>query len=255
MTNEQPKLKRYKCVVAYDGTNYAGFQMQENAYTIQEAIERSLHHIHKEPVKIYASGRTDSGVHARGQVFHFDSKLDIPNQKWTRAINSGLKPDIRILDTVEVHSGFHSRFDVQKKEYRYFIQQGRVVDPFRRLYSFHVPLKLDLTLMEEAAKYFIGEHDFTAFSSIKSVKENKVRTLYQLELASNEDEIMVTCTGSGFLHSMVRIIVGTLVQVGQGKISAEQIVEAIRKKDRTLAGTTAPAQGLFLWQVSYKQNR
>jgi tRNA pseudouridine38-40 synthase len=254
MTNEQEKLKRYKCIVAYDGTNYAGFQLQENAYTIQEAIEHSLLHIHKEQVKIYASGRTDAGVHAKGQVFHFDSKLDIPNQKWTRAINSGLKPDIRIQETVEVPSDFHSRFDVQKKEYRYVIQQGRIVDPFRRLYSFHVPLKLDLPLMQEAATSFIGEHDFTAFSSIKSVKENKVRTLYQLEVSSHKDEIVITCVGSGFLHSMVRMIVGTLVQVGQGKMPVKQIVEAIERKDRTLVGTTAPAQGLFLWRVSYGQN-
>lgn len=106
--------------------------------------------------------------------------------------------------------------------------------------------------MEKASKYFIGEHDFTAFSSIKSVKENKVRTLYKLDLTSNEEEIMITCIGSGFLHSMVRIIVGTLVQIGQGKIQAEQVEEAIQKRDRTLAGITAPAQGLFLWQVNYK---
>lgn len=252
MINEQQRLKRYKCILAYDGSNYAGFQLQENAYTIQEAIERSLQHMHKEPVKIYASGRTDAGVHARGQVFHFDSKLDISNQNWTRAINSGLKPDIRILETVEVHPEYHARFDVLNKEYRYFIQRGRIIDPFRRLYSYHVPQKLDLTKMEKASKYFIGEHDFTAFSSIKSVKENKVRTLYKLDLTSNEEEIMITCIGSGFLHSMVRIIVGTLVLIGQGKIQAEQVEEAIQKRDRTLAGITAPAQGLFLWQVNYK---
>lgn len=252
MTNEQQRLKRYKCTIAYDGTNYAGFQLQENAYTIQEAVEGSLQHMHKEPVKIYASGRTDAGVHAKGQIFHFDSHLDITDQNWTRAINSGLKPDIRILETVQVNQDFHARFDVQKKEYRYFIQQGRIGDPFQRLYSYHVPLRLDIGEMEKASKYLVGEHDFTAFSSIKSNKENKVRTLYQLDLALNEDEIMITCTGSGFLHSMVRIIVGTLVQVGQGKIPARQVDEAIQKKERTLAGITAPAQGLFLWDVRYK---
>jgi tRNA pseudouridine38-40 synthase len=243
--------QRYKCTVAYDGSAYHGFQLQLNAFTVQEALEKALSTMHKQPRKIYGSGRTDAGVHAKGQVFHFDSELDIEPERWTRAFNTILKRDIRILETVKVEPNFHARFNVRKKEYRYFIQTSPIEDPFRRLYAYHVHQALNLTAMQEAAQSFLGEHDFTAFSSAKSEKKNRVRTIYRLELIPSDDEIMVICEGNGFLYNMVRIMVGTLIEIGQGKKEVEQVQQALIEKDRNLVGQTVPAHGLTLWQVTY----
>lgn len=249
-------MKKYKCTVAYDGTAYAGFQIQINALTIQEEIEKALFKIHKEQiVKITASGRTDSGVHAKGQVFHFESPLLIPEDNWTKALNTLLNEGIRILATEEVESDFHARFDVLKKEYRYFIHAHKEEDPFRRLYTHHFPYKLSIQKIQDAASLFIGKHDFTAFTSSSSAKEDKVRTIYRLDCLQKENEIILSCEGNGFLHNMVRIIVGTLLEAGQGKRSLVQIEEALKSKERRLAGKTAPAHGLFLWKVMYHERK
>jgi tRNA pseudouridine38-40 synthase len=243
--------QRYKCTVAYDGSKYHGFQIQENAYTVQEALEKALSKIHKKPMKLTGSGRTDAGVHARGQVFHFDSELKIHPHRWTRALNAILNRDIRILETIEVHPDFHARYDVRKKEYRYFIQTCKIADPFRHLHTYHVPQRLDLTTMQGAAELFLGEHDFTAFSSIKTKVNEKVRIIHRFEIIPSEHEIMVICEGNGFLYNMVRIMVGTLLDIGQGKKDVQQVQQAFIKKDRNLAGKTAPAHGLVLWKVTY----
>jgi len=243
--------KKYISTVAYDGTHYAGFQVQPNAPTIQQSIEKALERIHKKPIKIFGSGRTDAGVHAKGQVFHFETELEIAESNWTRAINANLGRDIRILETVEAPLDFHARYSVKKKEYRYFLHRGAVENPFRRLYTYHIPRTLDMELIQQATQLFIGEHDFTAFSSAKSNVQNKVRTIYRLEVVPMGDELIVICEGNGFLYNMVRIIVGTLIEVGLGNISLEHIQEAFITKNRKLVGVSAPPQGLFLWKVTY----
>jgi tRNA pseudouridine38-40 synthase len=245
--------QRYKCTVAYDGSKYHGFQLQLNAFTIQEALEKALSKMHKKPMKITGSGRTDAGVHAKGQVFHFDSELKIEPHRWTKALNAILNRDIRILETIKVEPDFHARFDVLKKEYRYFIQTCAIEDPFRHLYAYHVPQTLNLTAMQEATQLFLGEHDFTAFSSLKTTVKEKVRIIHHFEMIPSDHEIMVICEGNGFLYNMVRIMVGTLIDIGQGKKDAKQVQQAFIKKDRNLAGKTAPAHGLVLWKVTYEE--
>jgi tRNA pseudouridine38-40 synthase len=245
--------KKFKCTVAYDGTAYSGFQTQINAISVQDCIEKSLEKIHKRPVKIYGSGRTDAGVHAKGQVFHFESELAISPARWTKALNVHLKRDIRILDTEEVDSHFHARYDVVKKEYRYYVYFNKIEDPFRRLYSYHVPQPINMDMMERAACLFIGEHDFTAFSSLKTTVHDKVRTIYHLDLVLKGNELTVICEGNGFLYNMVRMIVGTLVAVGRGRFSLSEIKEALTSQNRRFVGPTAPPHGLFLWKVTYEK--
>jgi tRNA pseudouridine38-40 synthase len=253
VTIDSIQRKRFKCTVAYDGTNYAGFQIQQNAFTVQEAIEQALSKIHGYPVKITGSGRTDAGVHAKGQVFHFESELAIKESNWVRAINANLKSDIRIVDATEVHSYFHARYDVKKKEYRYYLYMNRMEDPFRRYYMHHIRHTLDLELVEQTALLFLGEHDFTAFSSIRSTVRSKVRTIYRLDIVPRNDEIEFICEGNGFLFNMVRIIVGSLIAVGSNKRTFSQIEEALTTQNRKLVGPTAPPHGLYLWKVSYDQ--
>lgn len=244
-------LQKWKCTVSYDGTAYAGFQLQQQQKTIQGTIEKALADFHGQEVKIFASGRTDAGVHAKGQVFHFESSLELQSYNWIRVLNTRLPGDIRLVAMEQASQQFHARYDVQEKEYRYFIHYAAHENPLRRLYTYHVREPLDLELMKEAASFFIGEHDFTAFSSAKSTKENRVRTIRRLEIEEDGEELVVICAGNGFLQHMVRIIVGTLIAIGQGKIPLGQIEEAFLQKERSLAGKTAAAKGLCLWKVSY----
>lgn len=245
--------KKYKCTLAYDGTNYAGSQIQPQRKTIQGEIEAALATIHKGlPVKITLSGRTDAGVHARGQVFHFESNLAIPLANWIRAMNSLLPPDIRIIAIEEVSPDFHARFDCLWKEYRYFIYTGKVADPFRRLYSYHYPFPLSLSSIREACQLLIGTHDFSAFSSAGTEVKNKVRTIYHLDCQRREEELVFTIKGDGFLYNMVRIIVGTLLEIGEGRKDLQAVQLALSTGNRQHLGRTAPAHGLFLWKVEYK---
>jgi len=249
---ENSVIQKYKCIVAYDGTNYSGFQIQPNALTIQESIENALYKIHRRPVKIFGSGRTDAGVHSRGQVFHFESELDIQESNWTRALNAQLRPDIRIQSTSKVPNEFHARLDVVKKEYRYFLHLSKQEDPFKRLYQYRVPYSLDVQAMQKASQLLVGEHDFTAFCSSRTTVLSKVRTIYRLDVIEEGEDIVFICEGNGFLFNMVRIIVGTLIEVGRHRISEEQIKKALKTMDRSLAGFTAPAHGLFMWKVTYE---
>lgn len=238
--------------VSYDGTNYSGFQSQQNAKTVQDEIEKVLRRMHKgNEVKIFASGRTDASVHAKGQVFHFDSPLDIAISRWDWAIQSQLPRDISIINVVEVAQEFHARYDVVSKEYRYYIQTDRVIDVFRRNYSFHYPFPLNVEKMKVAAKYLEGTHDFTSFCSTKTAHTNKVRTIYLIEINERNKELEVRFVGNGFLYNMVRIIIGTLLDVGRGKRDHEDILPILESKNRQRAGKTAPGHGLFLWEVNY----
>jgi tRNA pseudouridine38-40 synthase len=245
-------MPRIKCLVSYDGSGFSGYQVQPNKRTIQGEIEKVLSKIHKGSfVRIIGSGRTDSGVHANGQVFHFDSPLNISEIKWPTVLNSLLSSDISILSAEEVDVDFHARFSVKKKEYRYKINLQTVRNPFTRHQAFHYPYPLNLEEMKKAAHALIGEHDFTSFCSSKTDVEDKIRTIYSISFHFDEENLIISYEGNGFLYNMVRIITGTLLEVGREKITPENVAGILHAKDRTKAGKTAPPEGLYLWKVTY----
>ncbi|WP_024984053.1 tRNA pseudouridine(38-40) synthase TruA [Brevibacillus borstelensis] len=246
-------MRRLKCVVAYDGTDFSGFQVQPDQVTIQGEIEAALHRLTGETIQISGSGRTDAGVHARGQVFHFDTKSGISLDKWRFVLNNQLPDSIVIRSVEEVSSEFHARFDVKVKEYRYCIDNGAVPDVFRHRYADHIRSPLDVEAMRQAARHLVGRHDFTSFCSAKTFVEDKVRTVYDVRVESEGQVIWVICRGNGFLYNMVRIIVGTLVEVGQGKRHPDELRTILLGRNRELAGKTAPAKGLTMWEVSYEE--
>lgn len=243
--------QKYACKIAYDGTKYAGYQIQSNAGSIQGELERVLEQMHDYRIRIFGSGRTDAGVHAREQVIHFTSQLNIPEKQWIKALNAQLPLDIRVWEVYRVPNDFHARYDVTQKEYRYYIDRQKVCDPQRRLYAYHIPYHLAIDNMQKAAEILVGKHDFSAFSSPKSTVDDCVRTLYGLDVQDEQNMLVIACRGDGFLYNMVRIIVGTLIEVGNGKKSVEEIPAIISKKDRYYAGPTVPAHGLCLWKVTY----
>lgn len=245
-------MKRYKCIVAYDGTRFAGYQVQPNKITVQSEIETALTKLHKgTSVKITASGRTDAGVHARGQVIHFDSPLQIPESKWEIALNSSLRNDIVVMSVEEAAESFHARFDAVGKEYRYFVHRSGKSDPFKRNYAYHYPYSLNMPNMKKAAANLVGTYDFTSFCSAKTDVDEKVREISEIELYEEGEQLIFRFVGNGFLYNMVRILVGTLLEVGSGAREPNSMLEIIAKKDRSAAGKTAPAHGLYLWQVFY----
>lgn len=247
-------MQRYKCTISYDGASYCGFQIQPKDRTIQAEIEKALKKVHKgKEVKIQASGRTDAGVHAIGQVIHFDSDLDIPCQRWPVALNTLLPHDIVVQEVEAVSNTFHARYDVKGKEYRYFIQLGERRDPFKRHHAYYYPYPLNIEAMQQAMTYFVGEHDFTSFCSAKTDKEIKIRQVTAVSLNQKDNMLIFTFKGNGFLYNMVRIMVGTLLDVGRGKKSPDSVKEILAKKDRKAAGKTASANGLYLWRVFYNQ--
>lgn len=248
-------MQKIKCVVSYDGAHFYGFQIQPGKRTIHGEIEKALKIIHKGMhIRIQASGRTDRGVHAKGQVFHFETPFDLPESSWKRALNALLPVDIQIQEAKKVPSTFHSRFNAVEKEYRYYIWHDPVYDLFKRdhLYHFSYPLRIDK--IQEACRYLEGEHDFTTFSSAKAtVKGSRVRTIFHMSCEKNGSEIEFIIRGNGFLYNMARIIVGCLLDIGQEKRDPKDIPKLIEAKDRQLLGETAPPQGLYLWEVIYNQ--
>jgi len=245
-------MNRYKCIISYDGSGFSGYQVQPNKRTVQSQIEAVLAKIHKgSHVKIAASGRTDAGVHAKGQVIHFDSPLSLPDEKWALAMNSMLTDDISVLSVIKKDPSFHARFNASGKEYRYFLYQSPKRDPFQRNYAFHYPYPLNLDDIRKACTYLLGTHDFSSFCSARTEVEDKVRTIEMIEILQEEERLCFRFVGNGFLYNMVRILVGTLIEVGSGKRAPEEIVEILEKWDRRYAGKTAPGQGLYLWKVFY----
>lgn len=240
-------------MISYDGTNFSGFQIQPQQRTIHGEIEKALSKIHKgEHIRIQASGRTDAGVHAKGQAFQFESSYNIPESNWEEALNTLLPTDLYISEVKEVPSSFHVRYDVIEKEYRYYIWNEAGRDVFKRNYAYQFPYELNVNQMQEACKYFEGEHDFTTFSSAKStIKGSKVRTLSLVTCERNGHNIEFIFRGNGFLYHMVRIIVGLLVDIGQGRRRATDIPDLLEKKDRQQLGETVPPEGLYLWNVTY----
>ncbi|MGE7219685.1 tRNA pseudouridine(38-40) synthase TruA [Priestia koreensis] len=245
-------MNRIKCTISYDGTLFAGFQSQPDQRTVQGEVEKALKRIHKgSEIKIQASGRTDATVHAYGQVIHFDSPLAIPNRNWIQALNSSLPMDVVVKEVETVSEGFHARYDVTSKEYRYRVLRSKERDVFSRAYAFHYPYPLNYEEMRESLQYLIGTHDFTSFCSMKTDKENKVRTIYEIDFFEENDELIFRFVGSGFLYNMVRILVGTLLEVGRGKINSLDVKKILEQKKRENVGKTAPGHGLYLWRVTY----
>ena|SRR5690625_2373524 len=237
-------MQKLKCTVSYDGTNYSGFQIQPHKNTIQAEIEKTLMKIHKgEFVRIYCSGRTDAGVHAKGQVFHFKTPLDIPLLNWKKALNTLLPDDIYVKQVERVSPSFHAQYDAVEKEYRYFVLNSSEPDVFQRNYMYYNDRTFNIEKMQEACKLFEGTHDFTSFCSMRSnVKRDKVRTIFELSCNRKVDIIEFKIRGNGFLHHMIRIIIGMILDVGCGKIDKEDIEEAMARKDRTAAGVTIPPE-------------
>lgn len=248
--------RKIRLEFAYEGTHFHGFQRQSaGRRTVQAELERVLSSLTGEPIRFYASGRTDAGVHARAQVGHFETSSPIPAERWPCILNQQLPPDIIIHKAEAVDASFHARYDARSKVYQYWIDRGEVPDLFLRRFTWHLRHPLDLAAMREAAGYLEGTHDFTSFSSAKTPLENRVRTLYAVNIEETRRGgvplLVFSVHGNGFLYNMVRIIVGTLVEVGLGKIAPETIPDILAARDRTRAGITAPPQGLILWKVLY----
>ncbi|HOV69594.1 MAG TPA: tRNA pseudouridine(38-40) synthase TruA [Clostridia bacterium] len=242
---------RIKLIIEYDGTNYAGWQRQLNGIGIQQVIEDALFKLTGEKTVVAGAGRTDAGVHALAQVAHFDTESTIPPDKFSFALNTMLPPDIRIKESSKAENGFHARFNAKGKCYIYRIYNGRHSSPLLRLTHAHIALPLNVDAMNKAAQLFVGKHDFVSFSASDRRKGSTVRTIYTCQVSGTGEEITVTVKGDGFLYNMVRIITGTLIEVGLGKRDLDSIKKALETRDRTLAGITAPANGLTLKEVYY----
>lgn len=246
-------MKRLKMTISYDGTNFSGYQVQPGERTVQLEIEKVLHKMHKgDTVKITASGRTDARVHATGQVIHFDTSLDIPTERYMKALNVQLPRDIRVIDCEEVAADFHARYSVTGKRYRYIWTTEQLQSPFRRHYTTETNgVKPDIHAMQQAAQYIIGEHDFSCFCASNTSVQDKVRTVNSITLEYHGEELHMTIEGNGFLYNMVRIIAGTLWEVGIGKRTPQNVQKIIESMDRKTAGKTAPPHGLYLERVYY----
>ncbi|QUE86804.1 tRNA pseudouridine(38-40) synthase TruA [Exiguobacterium alkaliphilum] len=244
-------MRRIKLTLAYDGTNYAGYQVQPNGNTIQAEVEAVLARMHGQRVKVVASGRTDARVHAKGQVIHFDTHLQMPADRFVKALNAMLPDDIHACSAEETETSFHARYGAKRKEYRYVIRQD--VDPFRRHHAVTVTYPLDVERMRQALAHLVGTHDFTSFSVTKAEVEDRVRTIYEAELVETGEEMYFRFVGSGFLYNQVRIMVGTVLDVGRGKYEPRDIERMLAEKDRRVAGITAPPHGLYFWNVNYEK--
>lgn len=246
-------MRNVKIEISYDGTRYKGFQkLADNDMTIQGKLEAVISKMTGENIELIASGRTDMGVHAIRQVANFKTNSKESADKIQKYLNMYLPEDIVVMSAEEVEERFHSRYNVKSKTYVYKIDNNEYPSPFNRKYRTHIPKKLDIKKMKDASKFLLGEHDFSSFVSSKSKKKSNIRTIYSIEINSKDGNIDIYVKGNGFLHNMVRIIVGTLVDVGLGKIDPEQMKNLLLAKKRTLASDTAPAKGLALLDVKYK---
>lgn len=244
---------RYCAVMEYDGSSYHGFQIQPNVITIQQVVEDCLKHIYQSNIKIVAASRTDALVHAKHQVFHYDCETIIPIDRLAKIINKQLPPDIRIKEITEASSDFHARYDVVQKEYRYIISKLQT-DVFSQRYVLFIDHEVDVNRIKQAMNHFVGEHDFRTFSKA-SDKEDTMRRIDSFELFEKEDQIIFSIKGNGFLHHMVRIIVGTLLEVGRGNLSPNDVKSILGEKNRVYAPFIAQPNGLYLWNIIYKQDK
>lgn len=248
---EEPIKRRVKLIISYDGTNYCGWQVQINGITVEEVVNRELSRMLGEDIAVIGASRTDSGVHALGNVAVFDTFSKIPPEKMCFALNQRLPDDIRIQDSCEVPLDFHPRYCDSTKTYEYKILNRRFDNPVMRLYTHFVYMPLDYEKMQEAAKYLVGEHDFKSFCSARTQVTDTVRTIYSLDVSKEDDIIKIRISGNGFLYNMVRIIVGTLIKVGLKVYPPEYVKEILEAYDRNVAGPKAPAKGLTLIGIVY----
>lgn len=250
------EILRFKLTLAYDGAAYHGWQSKKDGSAVQNRVEEALARLFASAPKVESSSRTDSGVHAWGMVGHVDvphEEYRMPPGKLALAINALLPEDIRVRSATRVRGDFHARFDAKGKQYRYHVWNAPVMDPLRRTQSWHVARPLDLEPMRAAAGLFVGRHDFRSFTANRGVVlEDAVRTLTRCEIRKNGPQITFIIEGGGFLYKMCRGIVGTLVQVGEGKFTPGEVGRMLEQKDRKVAGMNAPAHGLVLWKVFYR---
>lgn len=244
-------MRNIKLIIEYDGKSFNGWQKQPTKLNIQGEIERAIGEITGEEIKLIGSGRTDAGVNAIGQTANFKTNSNIPIEKIPLALNSKLKKSIVIVSAEEVDDSFHSRYNVKSKTYRYTINNSQNGSAIYRDMEYHFPIKLDVKKMRDAAKLFEGEHDFKGFKASGTSSKSSVRTIYKADVKQDGDRIYIELTGNGFLYNMVRIISGTLLDVGLGKIDVNDIPQIIDSKDRKRAGKTLPAHGLCLVKVEY----
>ena len=245
-------MKRVRIVVAYDGTNYCGWQLQPNGVTIEEILNKSIKSLTGEEIRIIGASRTDSGVHALGNVAVFDTASTIPPERFAYALNQRLPEDIVIVKSDEVAADWHPRYrDDIRKTYEYHIYNAQVQNPLKRRYSAFVSFPMDIEAMKEGALYLEGEHDFVSFCNIRTNITDTVRTVEKIEIIKQDADITIRITGNGFLYNMVRIIAGTLIRVGRGFYTPERVKEILEAKERTEAGVTAPANDLVLVEIDY----
>ena len=245
-------MRNIKLTIEYDGKEYNGWQKQPNKLNIQGEIERAIEEVTGEKVNLIASGRTDAGVHAIAQVANFKIEKDIPIERIPYALNSKLKKSIRIKTAQEVDEKFHSRYTCKRKTYRYIINNSIQGSAIYRNLQYHFPEKLDDQKMNKAIKYLIGEHDFKSFKASGTSSKSSVRIIYDAKVTRSGEIITIELTGNGFLYNMIRIIAGTLLEVGEGKIQVEEVKEILLAEDRLKAGKTLPPNGLYLVNVEYE---
>lgn len=251
---ERGEMVRYKAVIAYDGTNYHGFQVQERARTVQEEIEKVLAKLNSgQAVMIFASGRTDAGVHAMGQVIHFDFPEVASIEKLRFGLDTQTPEDIAVKEIEMVPDDFHARYHVREKTYQFRVDVGKPRNPFKRFYASYFPYALEVDRIQASLDLLLGTHDFTGFCASGSSVEDKTRTIYEakVEYLEKEQELLFTFRGDGFLYKMVRIIVGTALKIGNGRLPIEQMTKIIETKNRQLTGPTAHPEGLYLVKVDY----
>jgi tRNA pseudouridine38-40 synthase len=238
-------------IVTYDGTNYSGFQSQPQMNTVQDKLQEALFRVTGESVKVVGSGRTDAGVHARAQYIDFYVNANVPLDRWCLAMNCCLPKDIVVTAAYRVPGDFSARKSAYAKTYKYSINYGRIADVFNRNLQYHFPRRLNIDQMIAASEVLLGEHDFSSFASVHNVRRSNVRTISDIKFDARFKRLDIFITGSGFLQHMVRIIIGTLLDVGVGKKSVQDVRNILDAKNRLIAGPTAPPNGLMLWEVFY----
>ncbi|MDD5439797.1 MAG: tRNA pseudouridine(38-40) synthase TruA [Candidatus Omnitrophica bacterium] len=244
-------MRTIKLTIAYDGTDYCGWQRQENGLSVQEVLEKKLRKILGEKITVTGSGRTDSGVHARAQIAHFKTTKEMPLRNIYRALIAHMPADIAVIRVAQAGAGFDAQRDARQKKYRYTIYNDQVMSPFLRRYALHIPYRLDVNKMNAAARYLAGRHDFASFQNAHSSAKTSVRTIQKITVRKKGAAITVDVAADGFLYNMVRSIAGTLIEVGRGKIAPDDVLDILNKKDRACAGPTVPPHGLALMRVYY----
>ncbi|MGB3081869.1 MAG: tRNA pseudouridine(38-40) synthase TruA [Candidatus Omnitrophota bacterium] len=246
-------MRNIKLTISYDGTGYKGWQVQANGRTVQEELEGAIKKVFGGPHRVFAASRTDAGVHAKGQAVNFKIPLalSVPADKILLALNAHLPEEIAVRSAQETDLEFHSRFDAKRKHYKYCVLNSRHRDPFMEKYAWRVPYSLDVPLMRKEAKALLGKHDFKAFQARDKRERSSVRKIFKLSIAKKKSSLLIDIEADGFLYNMVRNIVGTLVDIGRGYLPEGSMRKILKGRDRTQAGPTAPAKGLFLVEVKY----